>query len=183
MTMKRRMNSRALSEPILFQGGRSHNAYIPESVSIHYRWSHLFEATLPVLRRMHREGGDCLVCESARGYAIAIPVWMTDPAVCAGFSVGSPVVSLPALRALRSFLDGLRSATECAKPSENISPTEASDEAKKQEKPKADRAVSGARVNQHGDPSRRKSRSGTQKDNRRAANKRGTRRRRSPKRR
>ena len=129
--------------------------------------------------------GDYLVCESPRGHSIAIPVWMTDQAVCAGFSVGPPAVSLPALRALRTFLDGLRSTAECAKPSESTSPTEASDEAKKQDKPKAGRAVSGASVNQRCDPScpGRKSRNGTQKSNRPAATKRGTRRRRSPKRR
>jgi len=179
------MNVRALSEPIPFQRGRSHSAYISESVTIHYRWSALFGASLPVLRRMHREGGDCLVCESPRGHPVAIPVWMTDQAGCAGFSVGPPAVSLPALRALRIFLDGLRSTAECAKPSENTSPTEASDEAKKQDKPKAGRTVSGARINQRCDPSSpgRKSRNGTQKGNRRAATKRGTRRRGSPKRR
>jgi hypothetical protein len=179
------LNVRVLSEPIPFQRSRSHNAYISESVSIHYRWSYLFEATLPVLRRVHREDGDYLVCESPRGHSIAIPVWMTDQAVCAGFSVGPPAVSLPALRALRTFLDGLRSTAECAKPSESTSPTEVSDEAKKQDKPKADRAVSGASVNQRCDPScpGSKSRNGTQKSNRRAATKRGTRRRRSPKRR
>jgi hypothetical protein len=81
--MRRMLNVRVLSEPIPFQRGRSHNAYISESVSIHHRWSYLFEATLPVLRRMHREDGDCLVCESPSGHSIAIPVWMTDHAVCA----------------------------------------------------------------------------------------------------
>jgi hypothetical protein len=78
---------------------------------------------------MHREGGDCLVCESPRGHPIAIPVWMTDQVVCAGFSVGPPEVSLSALNALQTFLDDLRSTAECDKPSENTSPAEASDEA------------------------------------------------------
>jgi hypothetical protein len=39
----------------------------------HNWWSDLFRANLPVLRRMHREGGDCVVCESPRGHPIAIP--------------------------------------------------------------------------------------------------------------
>ena len=60
--------------------------------------------SLPVLRRIHREGGDCVVCESPSGAAIAIPIWMTEPSVCAALSVGPPVVSLSALRALRTFL-------------------------------------------------------------------------------
>jgi hypothetical protein len=179
------MNVRALSEPIPCQRGPSHNAYISESITIHYRWSHLFQATLPVLRRMHREGGDCFVCEFPSGHSIAIPVWMTDQAVCAGFSVGPPAVSLPALRTLRTFLDGLRSRSrvECVKPSKNTSPTEVADEAKEQDKPKADRAISGTRVKQRYDPSSRKSRSGTQKGNCRATTQHGSRRRRSPKRR
>src|SRR5215472_11154773 len=61
--------------------GPSHNAYILESVTIHYRWSALWGASLPVLRRIHREGGDCVVCESPSGGAIAIPIW-DDGAVC-----------------------------------------------------------------------------------------------------
>ena len=112
--MRRMLNVRVLSEPIPFQRGRSHNAYISESVSIHHRWSYLFEATLPVLRRMHREDGDCLVCESPRGHAIAIPVWMTDgpSGLCCEFSVGPPAVSLPALRALRPCAYGHRHSAQ-----------------------------------------------------------------------
>ena len=35
----------------------------------------------------------CVVCEGPKGNAVAIPAWMTDQAVCAGLSVGAPVVS------------------------------------------------------------------------------------------
>src|SRR5215813_752591 len=177
--------ARNLTNSCRCRWGRSHSAYISEPVTIRYRWSHLFEVTLTVLRRIHREDGDCLVCESPSGHPIAVPVWMTDQAVCAGFSVGPPIVSLSALRVLRTFLDGLRSTAECDKPSENTSPAEASDEAKKQDKPETGRAVLRARVKQRSDPSPpgRKSRNGTQKGDRRAAPKRGARRRQSPKRR
>ena len=53
---------------------------------------------------------------------MAIPIWMTDPSVCAAFSVGTPVVSLAALRALRTFLDGLHPTARCDKPSGSTSP-------------------------------------------------------------
>jgi hypothetical protein len=49
----------------------------------------------PVSRRFAnpRAHGDSVVCEAPKGNAIAIPAWMTDKGVCAGFSLGSPVVS------------------------------------------------------------------------------------------
>jgi hypothetical protein len=40
----------------------------------------------------------------------AIPVWMTDPVTCAGFSLGDPLVSIEALTNLRAVLDSLRSS-------------------------------------------------------------------------
>jgi hypothetical protein len=39
----------------------------------------------------------------------AIPLWMTDPVTCAGFSLGEPVVSVEALINLRALLDSLPS--------------------------------------------------------------------------
>src|SRR5215469_10027133 len=53
--------------------GPSHNAYISESVTIHYRWSPLWGASLTVLRRIHREGGDCVVCKSPSGSDYSLP--------------------------------------------------------------------------------------------------------------
>jgi len=180
------MPSAAGHRPVLFspwRWGRSHSAYISESATIHYRWFSLFGASLPVLRKMHREDGDCLVCESPKGNAIAIPAWMTDQSICAGFSIGPPVVSLTALRALRNFLNDLHSTAECDNPSGKASPSESPDEAKTQDEPY--RAVPRARVKQrsHLSPPGARSRSGTQKGNRRAAPKRSTRQRRTPKRR
>src|SRR5207302_9293641 len=90
--------------------GPSHNAYISESVTIHYRWSALWGSNLPVLRRIRREGGDCEDCESPPGNAFAIPIWMTDPCVCSAFSFGPTPVSLSALHALRSVPDCLHHA-------------------------------------------------------------------------
>src|SRR5712692_6118705 len=45
---------------------RSHNAYASESVTIHYQWLDLFGKSLPVVRRMRRKDGDCVVCESPK---------------------------------------------------------------------------------------------------------------------
>src|SRR5437879_13504136 len=102
--------------------GPVYNPYISESVTIHYRWSALWGSNLPVLRRIRRQGGDCVVCESPPGNAFAIPIWMTDPSVCAAFSFGPPLVSLSALRALRIFLDGLHPTAKCDKHLEAPSP-------------------------------------------------------------
>ena len=147
--------------------GPSHNAYISESVTIHYRWSALWGASLPVLRRIHREGGDCVVCELPSGGAIAIPIWMTEPSVCAALSVGPPVVSLYALRALRTFLDGLHLTAKCDRSFGNTSPSQSSDAAEKPDKAETSRSV--LRSPSDASPPNRRSRSGTQKSNRRAA--------------
>jgi len=150
-----------------------------ESVTIHYRWSALWGASLPVQRRIHREGGDCVVCESPPGNAFAIPVWMTDPSVCAAFSVGPPLVSLSALRVLRTFLDGLHPIAKCDRPSGNTSPSQSSDAAEKLDQAETDRSI--LRSPSDASPANRRSRSGTQKSNRRAAPQRGARRSQSSK--
>ena len=147
--------------------GPSHNAYISKSVTIHYRWSALWGASLPVLRRIHREGGDCVVCESPSGGAITIPIWMTEPSVCAALSVGPPVVSLSALRALRTFLGGLHPTAKCDRSSGSTSPSQSSDAAEKPDQGETGGSV--LRSPSDASPANRRSRSGTQKSNRRAA--------------
>jgi len=146
--------------------GPSHNTYISESVTIHYQWSALRGASLPVLRRIHREGGDCLVCESPSGSTVTIPIWMTEPSVCAALSVGPPVVSLSALRALRTFLDGLRPTAKWDKSSGNASPSQSSYAAEKPDKGETGSSVLGSPSD--ASPAHRRSRSGTQKSDRRA---------------
>ena len=46
-------------------------------------WCNLFEQSLPILRRMHREEGDWLVCETPQGNAVALPMWMSKQAALA----------------------------------------------------------------------------------------------------
>ena len=139
-----------------------------------------------MVRRMRRQDGDCVFCEGPKGNAVAIPAWMTDKAVCAGFSVGPPVVSVSAVRALRNLLQSLRPTVECDNSSGKASPAELSDEANNQDDVRdINQAVPGDRIKQRSAASRggRRPKSGTQKGNRRVAAKRSARRRRSPKRR
>ena len=133
--------TRRLTMSFQSRWGRSHSAYISENVTIHYRWCNRFKSSLPVLRRMRREQGDWLICETPEGNALAVPVWMTDPAICAGFSSGPPLVSVAALRELRAFLDALQPAAVCDKPSGNTFSLECLDEAKPKDETKSNRAV------------------------------------------
>jgi DNA invertase Pin-like site-specific DNA recombinase len=128
-------------------------------------WFREQQITLPALG--YSEGA----AHAPPGNAIAIPVWMTDPSVCAAFSVGPPVVSLSALRALRIFLDGLHPTAKCDKPSGSTSRSQSSDAAEKPDKPETVRSV--LRSPSDASPANRRSRSGTQKSNRRAALQRG----------
>jgi len=121
--------------------GRSHSAYISEYVTIHYRWCNRYGSSLPVLRRMRREQGDWLICETPEGNALAVPVWMTDAAICAGFSSGPPLVSVSALRELRSFLDALQPAATCDKPFGNTFSLEWPDEAQTKKGTKSNEVV------------------------------------------
>ena len=177
LSIARRVHSPTVATFPVAPQGPSHNAYISESVTIHYRWSALWGSNLPVLRRIRREGGDCVVCESPPGNAFAIPIWMTDPSVCAAFSFGPPLVSLSALHALRIFLDGLHPTAKCDKPSgstsPSTSPSQSSDAAEKPDKPETVRSVLRSPSDADASPANRRSRSGTQKSNRRAALQRG----------
>jgi hypothetical protein len=158
----------------------SHNA-----VTIHYRWLDLFGKSLSVVRRMRRQDGDCVVCESPKGNAIAVPAWITDKVVCAGFSAGPPVVSLSALPELRNLLHSLRPTVECDNSSGKASPSELSDEAKDHDVRDPDRAVPRDQIEQRSgnSPVGHRPKSRTQKGNRRTAPKRSARRRGRPNRR
>jgi hypothetical protein len=76
---------------------------------VHYRWLALHEVTLDCHRRVSLPDGEHLHCELPDGAMGAIPLWMTDPVTCAGFSFGEPLVSIEALSNLRALLDSVRS--------------------------------------------------------------------------
>lgn len=73
---------------------------------VEYRWHPHFSLAIRV-RQPVGENGEQLLCELTDGARIVIPRWMTEAAACAGFSEGSPQVSVTALRQLRELLDRL----------------------------------------------------------------------------
>jgi hypothetical protein len=87
---------------------QSHNAHVLTNVTVHYRWHALWGTQLQCRRQIAGSDGDYLDCELPDGAGAQIPVWMTDPVVCAGFSFGTPVASVEALVELRSLLDSMR---------------------------------------------------------------------------
>ena len=89
---------------------QSHNAYVSERVTIHYRWLALYGVSLECERRVSLPDGEYLHCVLPDGAMGAIPVWMTDAVACAEFSAGDPLASVEALVALRTLLDSLRSS-------------------------------------------------------------------------
>jgi len=73
-------------------------------VTVRYRWHPHFNLTLPV-RQMAGQSGAQLLCELPDGTLGLIPRWMTEVEECAGLSLGSPQVSVAALRRLRELAD------------------------------------------------------------------------------
>jgi hypothetical protein len=102
------------------------------------------------MRRVHCSDGDWVVCESPSGNGFAIPAWMTDQSTCAGFSLGPPLVSLSALRALRTFIDDLQPAAESAMSSGSPIPLECPDEATNNSQADAEAVVLRAAANTTG---------------------------------
>jgi hypothetical protein len=74
-------------------------------VKIHYRWHPYFGRTLPVTRRVSRNGCDYVNCELPDGTVGAVPTWMTDPEVCSLHTLGPGQVTLEALTELRNLID------------------------------------------------------------------------------
>jgi hypothetical protein len=67
--------------------------------------------TLTVFRKDKQDRGELFFCYLASGRLVGIPAWMTDPA-CAAYSLGTPVISVEALLALREFLAAIRSGDD-----------------------------------------------------------------------
>jgi hypothetical protein len=89
---------------------QSHDAYVSERVTVHYRWLALHGVSLQGQRCVSRPDGEYIHYELPDGSPSAIPAWMTDPVTCAEFSLGEPFVSIEALTNLRVLLDSLRSS-------------------------------------------------------------------------
>ncbi len=76
------------------------------SVTIAYRWHPLHGQTLCVQKRDRRHGNAYVVVQLPDDTLCALPVWMTDPAACAGMTLGPAVVSCDALLELCRFIAG-----------------------------------------------------------------------------
>ena len=76
-------------------------------MKIHYRWHPYFGRSLPVTRRVSRNGCDYVNCELPDGTVGAIPIWMTDPEACSWHSLGTGQVTVEALKELRNLVDVL----------------------------------------------------------------------------
>ena len=85
----------------------SHSAEDQCTVQVRYRHHFLFGQEMQVRRRVRWKGQHLLYAELANGDVVAVPTWMTDPVLCAGFTVGEPTSSLEALLDLRHLLDVL----------------------------------------------------------------------------
>ena len=87
-------------------------------MKIHYRWHPYFGRSLPVTRRVSRNGCDYVNCELPDGTVGAIPIWMTDPEACSSHTLGPGLVTLKSLTELRNLVDVLSSEKDLPNASE-----------------------------------------------------------------
>jgi len=104
-----------------------HSAHILERAKVYYRWHPLFGLALPVRRRQRGREGESLLCESPDGRLLSLPYWMCNPE-CLQFSLGPPMISVDALRALRTLLGMCHTFSDCGKVPCRISHKEDGDE-------------------------------------------------------
>ena len=104
-----------------------HNAHILESATVYYRWHPLFGLALPIRRRQRGREEESLLCECPGGRLLSLPYWMCNPE-CLQFSIGSPMISVDALRALRALLDMCHTFSNRDKAPCRLSPKEDGDE-------------------------------------------------------
>ena len=95
---------------------QSHNAYVPEIVTVYYKWHPLFGQSLRVVRRTRDRLGEHLFCELPDRTACFLPPWMFS-AECAQFSLGKPAIAIEALSELRNLLSSLQKCSSCDKAS------------------------------------------------------------------
>jgi hypothetical protein len=106
------------------------SAYRFGAVVVEYRWHPLHGKTVPLYRRtvhggvsvVHVETDDDKTCRQ-------LPAWMVDASICRGMEVGSPQVSLAALRELAQVINASPPAvasglvSSLKKENESIEPT------------------------------------------------------------
>ena len=117
--------------PETFSQSRSnqlHNAHHFETATVYYRWHPLFHQTLRVHKRMKDRHGEHIFCELPDGTICSLPSWMFRPESM-HFSLGSPLISVEALAALRDLIEALRTPASCDMASLSQPPKEGVDEA------------------------------------------------------
>ena len=90
------------------QTTRLHDNHRTTHVTVWYRWHPLFGQCLRLVKERHVGSRDVLFCEFPDGSTGPISAWMADADFCARLSLGPPMASLPALVALRRFLDAFK---------------------------------------------------------------------------
>ena len=71
---------------------------------VQYRWHPLHGQRVRRIQSERRASGELVHVELTPGAVTILPAWKLDAIYCAGLKVGSPQVSLAALRTLRELL-------------------------------------------------------------------------------
>ena len=87
-----------------------HSAHIGQDVEIHYPWHPLYGRRVRLRNSEQRSAGRIDYVEESSGVVIIIAAWMLDPVTCINMTLGEPIVTVTALRALHQLLieHGLR---------------------------------------------------------------------------
>jgi len=105
---------------------QSHNAQEFETVTVFYRWHPLAGQKLIVHGRVNRNG-ERVLCRLPDGTVCSLPTWLLRPE-SSQFTLGTPLVSVDALRELRDLLSTLQASAGCGKASLKVVPKEGIDE-------------------------------------------------------
>ena len=83
---------------------RGHSAHIGQDVVVQYRWHPLHGQRVRRIQSERRASGELVHVELTPGAVTILPAWKLDAIYCASLKVGTPQVSLAALRTLRELL-------------------------------------------------------------------------------
>ena len=81
-----------------------HSAHVGAVLRVQYRWHAYFGCDVKIYRKLQRGDGGYVALEREAGIAIMAPVWILDASICKSMTLGSPVISLPALLDLHEIL-------------------------------------------------------------------------------
>ena len=79
------------------------NAHDFETATVYYRWHPLFRQTMRIHKPVKDRHGEHIFCELLDGTICSLPTWMFRPD-CMHFPIGSPLISVEALAALRDLI-------------------------------------------------------------------------------